>query len=73
MDRYYVGSTSDLQVRLSQHNSGRRFHYTSAASDWELRYHEVFGSFAEARRRELEVKRKKSRKYIEWLIAGSGD
>ena len=67
LDRYYVGHSSDVCVRLNQHNGGYS-KYISKASDWELRYTEQFPSREEAHKRELEIKRKKSRKYIEWLV-----
>ena len=71
LDRYYVGYTSDIQIRISQHNSGLSS-YTSTATDWKVLYTEQYLSRDEAHKRELSIKRKKSRKYIEWLIAGSG-
>ena len=71
LDRYYIGSTADLYNRLAQHNSEKRNHYTSTASDWELKYQEGFPTRSQARKREMEIKRKKSRKYIEWLIKGT--
>jgi putative endonuclease len=71
LDRYYVGYTSDVAIRLEQHNTGKSS-FTSKASDWKLVFQEQFTSREEAHRRELNIKNKKSRKYIEWLI-GSAD
>ncbi|WP_443936454.1 GIY-YIG nuclease family protein [Pedobacter sp. MW01-1-1] len=68
LNRYYVGYTEDLEKRLEQHNTGFS-KYTSKAEDWEVCYSESFISRALAHKRELEIKAKKSRKYIEWLIS----
>lgn len=67
MNRYYVGHTCDLANRIDQHNSGLS-DYTSKTNDWELKYSESYSSRQEAQQREFAIKRKKSRKYIEWLI-----
>jgi len=71
LDRYYVGHTEDLQKRIEQHNSGIS-DFTSTANDWVLVYSEEFGSRELARSREMAIKKKKSRKYIEWLISSFG-
>ena len=71
LDRYYIGYTEDVDARLVQHNSGLSS-FTSRASDWRVMYQEVFSSREEAHKRELAIKKKKSRKYIEWLIQGAG-
>ncbi len=67
IDRYYVGHTENISIRLKQHNEGIST-YTSKATDWILMYSENFSSRVDAHKRELEIKSKKSRKYIEWLI-----
>lgn len=43
--------------------------FTSKANDWELVYKEKFSTREEAYKREKQIKAKKSRKYIEWLIS----
>jgi putative endonuclease len=68
LKRYYVGSTENIEARLEQHNVGLS-KYTSKASDWCLVYSEPFENRTIALNRERDIKRKKSRKYIEWLIA----
>ena len=68
IDRYYIGHTEDLELRLLQHNSGIST-FTSKATDWGLVYKQAFKTREEARNRELEIKKKKSRKYIEWIIS----
>jgi putative endonuclease len=42
------------------------------AKDWELKYFETFLTRSEACQRELEIKKMKSRKYIENLIETKG-
>jgi predicted GIY-YIG superfamily endonuclease len=54
------------------HNSGIS-KFTSRANDWVLKYVEVFETRALAAKREREIKSKKSRKYIEWLVEKSKD
>ena len=71
LDKYYIGYTEDINLRLIQHNEGKST-FTSKASDWVLKYSEAFDSRENAHKRELEIKRKKSRKYIEWLINSVG-
>ena len=67
LDKYYIGSTNDLQGRLRRHNSSNRG-YTSAGKPWELKYFEMFKEKRIAIAREIELKRWKSRNLIEKLI-----
>ncbi len=71
IDRYYVGYTDDLEWRLERHNSGWG-KYTKRGIPWELVYDEKHKTKSEAIKREREIKRKKSRKYIEGLISHAG-
>jgi putative endonuclease len=66
----YVGSTSDLERRLSEHH---RDHTpsTRGRGPWSLVHQEVFPTLAEARRRELKIKGWKSAKLIRALIEGA--
>jgi putative endonuclease len=68
-DKYYVGESEDVNARLQSHLSGIS-KFTSIADDWKLVYIEQYETRTEAVRRERNIKRKKSRKYIEWLING---
>lgn len=68
LDKYYVGYIENIEIRLAQHNSGIS-DYTSKATDWETKYVESFDTRQDAMKREKEIKNKKSRKYIEWLIS----
>ncbi len=67
IDKYYVGSCQDIQQRLNDHLNSRS-KYTKVAKDWELRYVERFDTRSEAYQREMQIKKMKSRKYIETLI-----
>ena len=71
LDKYYVGYTSNLKKRLTEHNNGVSL-YTAKASDWLLKYSEQLPDRISATNREKEIKKKKSRKYIEWLIYSVG-
>ena len=71
LDQYYIGHTADIDDRLFRHtNSGSKS--TKKTNDWKLVYTEAFQSKSEVARRELEIKNKRSRKYIEWLLAQRG-
>ncbi len=72
LDRYYTGVTEDdLQWRLERHNQGWG-KYTKRGIPWKLVYYETYATKTEALRREREIKRKKSRKYIEELLNHAG-
>ncbi len=71
LDQYYVGHSEDLEDRIFRHtNSGSKS--TKKTNDWVIKYTEKFGTRQEAMRREREIKNKKSKKYIEWLISSVG-
>jgi putative endonuclease len=65
--RYYIGHTDEITRRLTEHNSGMA-KYTRREKPWKVMYVENYATRSAAMRRELEIKRKKSRKYIEKLI-----
>jgi putative endonuclease len=67
INQYYVGQTQNIEERLQQHRNSRN-KSTKKASDWVLVYSEVFAFRADSVNRESEIKKKKSRKYIENLI-----
>ena len=63
--RFYIGSTNDLERRLSQHNdpatSGK---YCPKNGPWRLVWKEIFTTRAQAMRREKQIKRMKSARWI---------
>jgi len=69
-NRFYVGHTNDLDRRMKYHNSGYNTS-TKSGVPWEIVYVEEYKSKQEAFHREQEIKKKKSRKYIEGLISHS--
>ncbi len=68
LNKYYVGSTTDIERRLEEHNRGKE-KFTRIGTPWTLVYKEALSSLVEARKRELYIKKMKSRKYIESLIS----
>ena len=67
VNKFYVGSCVNLARRLYEHNIGHS-KFTRTGMPWTLVHSEEFESTLEAHRREMEVKARKSRKYIEALI-----
>ncbi|HCZ34624.1 MAG TPA: endonuclease [Cytophagales bacterium] len=68
VDRYYVGQTEDLIVRLNQHNNkDLPYSYSKIADDWTIFYTMECTSRKQAVNIENHIKRMKSRKYIENL------
>jgi putative endonuclease len=65
--RFYIGSTPDIEDRLKRHSEGR-VKATQHRRPLELVYSEKSSGLSEARSREREIKKEKSRKYIERLI-----
>ena len=71
IDHFYVGHCAGLDNRLFRHNnSGSKA--TKKANDWVVVYREEYETKSQAYRRELQIKKKKSRKYIEALIRSAG-
>ena len=67
-DKYYIGSCEDITVRLTQHNTGRN-KSTHSGIPWVLMYTEKFETRSYAVSRELQIKKMKSKKYIEKLVS----
>jgi len=71
INKYYVGYTADiLEERIRKHNSNHKG-FTGKVGDWKLMFVESFETKNEALTREKQIKNKKSRKFIEWIIAGA--
>jgi len=70
--RFYVGCTSDLRRRISEHNAGKT-KSLRASRPVRLVYHEEYGTLSEARQRERYLKRMKSRAFLLDLIESNGD
>ena len=70
LDKYYVGSTANINERISKHNTNHKG-FTGTVNDWILKYYEEFSTKTEALKRELQIKKWKSSVRIKNLIAGS--
>jgi putative endonuclease len=73
LNRYYIGESENVVKRLKQHNS----HYyknafTTAASDWEIKLTYPCETKLIAKKLERHIKKKKSKKHIEWIISTQG-
>ena len=70
LKKYYTGiTTGRVQERLEKHNlSTYGSHFTSQANDWIIKLSLEIGTYTQARRMELYIKKRKSRIYIEELI-----
>ena len=71
LNKYYVGSTTDIARRLEEHNRGKE-KFTKSGCPWIIVYSEIFAELSDARKRETYIKKQKSRKYIEKLISSVG-
>jgi putative endonuclease len=68
LNKYYVGSCQNIEERLDDHLNSRS-KYIKSAKDWVLKYSKIFSSRSEAYQREIQIKKMKSRVYIENLIS----
>ncbi len=68
LDKYYIGSTNNIEGRLQRHNSSNRG-FTSTGKPWELKYYESFETRSEALEREMQLKKMKNRSFLEELIS----
>ncbi len=71
LNKYYIGSTPDVERRIAEHNRGKD-KFTKTGVPWILVYKEAFEELKQARQRELYIKKMKSRTYIESLIRSAG-
>jgi putative endonuclease len=70
-DKFYIGHTTEpIYERLRKHNTGHEG-FTGKYRDWIIIYSEKYDNKKLAYGREREVKKWKSRKMIERLIASS--
>jgi len=67
---YYVGSTQDIEARLERHNQGRS-KYTKPKRPWCLVYQENYPDRSSAAKRELQIKNRRSRRFIEKIVRAS--
>ena len=73
LDRYYVGTTNDIEKRLCEHNSGFYAEaFTVKGAPWELRLSFECESSQKAYELEKFLKRMKSSVFLEKVIANQG-
>ena len=65
--RFYIGHSNEIIERLNTHNTGR-VKSTRNKGPWKCVYFEEYDTKLEANRRELEIKKQKSKQYIDDLI-----
>ena len=71
INKYYIGSSSNVQERLRKHNNASKG-FTNKGRPWLLVYTEEFENKAGASARETQLKKWKNRVRLETLIkAGS--
>ncbi len=70
LNKYYIGSTCCLEDRINKHNSNHKG-FTGGVGDWILVYKEDYEDKSQSLRRELQIKKWKSRKMIESLLASN--
>ena len=64
IDKFYVGYTESLEIRLAQHNSGLFDKaYTKKVSDWKIFYSIECHSISQAIMIEKHIKKMKSKNY----------
>jgi putative endonuclease len=66
-DRYYIGYSQDPFERLEEHNLGAT-KSTRPGRPWKIVYIEKYENKSAAIKRELEIKKMKSRKHIESIL-----
>ncbi len=72
LDKFYIGHTSEpLEERLRKHLSNHSG-FTAKAKDWEVVYFEEYADKSTAYKREMEVKKWKSKVRIQRLISSAG-
>lgn len=69
-DRFYVGYSADVENRLARHNNGL-VTATKYCTPYIVCATKAYSNETEARKEEYRIKKQKSRKYIEHLIAGN--
>ena len=68
----YIGSTNNLEDRLTRHN-GDQNEYTKGKGPWKLFYSVTFATRSEAVQLELFLKSKKSKKRVlQWISLQPG-
>jgi putative endonuclease len=67
-NRYYVGSTNNIERRLEEHNKGES-KYTKLTKPFSIVFYQEFENIRIARQVEYKIKKYKSRSIIEKVIS----
>jgi putative endonuclease len=67
LQKRYVGSAQNIEVRLKQHNSGKT-PFTLRGIPWILIHHEVFETRSDALKREKYLKSGIGRKWLDEML-----
>ena len=67
-DKYYIGFTKNIEMRLASHNHPKNKGYTKRYQPWILVYSKAFNSKEDAMNHENYLKSLKSKKAIQELI-----
>ena len=64
---YYIGSTTNLESRINQHNHGQT-KSTKYKKPYKLVFNQEFSTINDAHKAELKIKKWKQKAYIEKII-----
>ena len=64
LEKYYVGSTNDIEDRLYRHNSGKSA-FTKTGIPWVLIHTEETATRAEAVLLEMSIKKRGAKRYLQ--------
>lgn len=67
-ERYYIGSTDNLDRRFKEHNDGKS-NYTKLTRPFKLVFNQEYPTLEQARRIEYKLKKLKRRDIIEKIVA----
>jgi putative endonuclease len=62
-NRFYIGATKDISLRLARHNAGHS-PSTKAYRPWKLVFSQAFDTFSDACKRETEIKHWKNTDFM---------
>lgn len=66
-NKYYIGSTGNINRRLVEHNSGQT-KSTRGGVPWTLMFIQEYSTLGESKRVELRLKKLKRKDYLEGII-----
>ncbi|MDY0082296.1 MAG: GIY-YIG nuclease family protein [Ignavibacteriaceae bacterium] len=67
LNKRYIGSTSDIDKRINEHNNGKS-KFTKSGIPWKLIYKETFLTNSETRVRENFLKSGVGRKFLDDIL-----